>query len=290
MRSTFLPFALPDIDQTEIDQVVDALKSNWITTGPKTKAFEKMFAEAVGVKHAVAVNSCTAAMHLALEAAGIQAGDEVITSTYTFAATAEVIRYFDAKPVLVDIRADDFNIDPQKIEQAITSKTKAMIPIHIGGLAADMNAILQMAKHHQLFVIDDAAHAFPARYKDQWIGQIGDATCFSFYATKTITTGEGGMLTTNHDAWADRCRVMSLHGISKDAWKRYTAEGSWFYEIVAPGFKYNLTDIAAGLGLAQLKKAESMRKRRKQISQKYNQAFKDVEALQTPHDRQDCQH
>jgi len=290
MRSSFLPFALPDIDQHEIDQVVEALKSNWITTGPKTKAFEKAFARILNVQHAVALNSCTAAMHLALDAAGIQSGDEVITSTYTFAATAEVIRYFDAKPVLVDVCASDFNIDPQKIESVISSKTKAIIPVHIGGLAAEMEVIEQLAGQHQLAIIEDAAHAFPAKYKNRWIGQIGDAACFSFYATKPITTGEGGMLITNREDWADRCRIMSLHGISQDAWKRYTAEGSWYYEIIAPGYKYNFTDVAAGLGLAQLRKAESMRKRRQQISFQYTEAFKDEDTLQIPYDRKDCLH
>ena len=290
MRSDFLPFALPDIDQTEIDQVTEALKSNWITTGPKTRQFEQDFAKTVGAPHAVAVNSCTAAMHLALEAAGLQPEDEVITSTYTFAATAEVIRYFRAVPVLVDVCGDDFNIDPLQIENAITPKTRAIVPVHIGGLAADMDPIMEIAKKHGLVIIEDAAHAFPSTYKDHRIGAIGDATCFSFYATKTITTGEGGMITTRREDWADRCRVMSLHGISKDAWKRYTAEGSWYYEIVAPGFKYNITDIASGLGLAQLQKAETMRARREAIAGQYNEAFRGESALQIPHNRPDCRH
>ncbi|MBN2103825.1 DegT/DnrJ/EryC1/StrS family aminotransferase [bacterium] len=290
MRETFLPFALPDIDESELDEIREALESNWITTGPKTKLFEKHFAESVGAGHAVAVNSCTAAMHLALEAAGVGPGDEVITSAYTFAATAEVIRYFDATPVLADISALDFNIDPDKIEPLINSRTKAVIPIHIGGLPAEMQAILEIAARHDLIVIEDAAHAFQAKYQDKWIGQIGDATCFSFYATKTITTGEGGMITTDRDDWRDRYQVMALHGISKDAWKRYTAEGSWYYEIVAPGYKYNMTDVAAAMGLAQLKKANRMRERREWIANQYHAAFRDCEALQIPYDRKDCVH
>lgn len=290
MRSDFLPFALPDIDQSEFDEIKESLQSNWITTGPKTKAFEKAFSEFVGSEYALAVNSCTAAMHLALEAAKIQPGDEVITSTYTFAATAEVIRYFDAKPVLADICPQDFNINPDIVENLITPKTKAIIPVHIGGLPADMDLIMEIARAHNLIVIEDAAHTFPATYKGKWIGDIGDATCFSFYATKTITTGEGGMITTSREDWRDRFQIMSLHGISKDAWKRYTAEGSWYYEIIAPGYKYNMTDIAAAMGLAQLKKASRMRDQRENIAMKYNEAFKDVKALQIPDNRSDCLH
>jgi dTDP-4-amino-4,6-dideoxygalactose transaminase len=290
IRKSFLPFALPDFDGSEMEEIRSVLESNWITTGPKTRQFEKEFAEAVGAKHAIAVNSCTAAMHLALEAASIRRGDEVITTPYTFAATAEVIRYFDAKPVLVDIRACDLNIDPEKIPAAITPRTKAVIPVHVGGAAADMEPILSIAKEKNLAVIEDAAHAFPCTYKGKTVGSIGDATCFSFYATKTITTAEGGMICTDRDDWADRCRVMSLHGISKDAWKRYTAEGSWYYEIVAPGFKYNMTDIAAAMGLAQLRKSEGMRLRREQIAERYSEAFKAVAALEAPLPRGDDVH
>jgi dTDP-4-amino-4,6-dideoxygalactose transaminase len=282
MRKDFLPFALPDMDQAEIDQIAETIKSLWITTGRKARQFEVSFAEAAGAKFAVAVNSCTAAMHLALEAAGLTKGDEVITSPYTFAATAEVIRYFDAKPVFADIRTEDFNLDPECFEKAVTPRTRAVITVHIGGLAADMDPILEIAQKYNLAVIEDAAHAFPASYKDRIIGSIGDATCFSFYATKTITTGEGGMITTDRQDWADRYRVMSLHGISKDAWKRYTAEGSWYYEIIAPGFKYNMTDVAAAMGLAQLEKAEKMKRRRKEIAVCYTQAFLDMKELEVP--------
>ncbi|MBP7997654.1 MAG: DegT/DnrJ/EryC1/StrS family aminotransferase [Chloroflexi bacterium] len=289
-QDTFLPFALPDIDETELAEVREALLSGWVTTGPKTRQFEAEFAAAVNAKHAIAVNSCTAAMHLALEAIGLERGDEVITTPYTFAATAEVIRYFDARPVLVDICRDDFNLNPELLEAAITPRTKAIIPIHIAGLPADLDAIQAVAQKHGLAVIEDAAHAFPTMYKGRMIGQISDFTCFSFYATKTITTGEGGMICTDNDAWAERCRIMALHGISKDAWKRYTAEGSWYYEIIAPGYKYNMTDVAAAMGLAQLRKAHTMWQRRREIAQVYNQAFANHPALQIPTDRPDSQH
>ena len=304
MRNEFLPFALPDIDENEINRITEALYSGWVTTGPKTRCFEADFANAVGAKHAIAVNSCTAAMHLALEAIGLQRGDEVITTPYTFAATAEVVRYFDAKPVLVDICANTFNIDPAQIATAITPRTKAIIPVHMAGLAVDLDAIATIAQKHEWAVIEDAAHAFPSKYKGRMIGSplpsqqstnhesriTNHATCFSFYATKTITTGEGGMICTDNDAIADRCRVMALHGISRDAWKRYTAEGSWYYEITAPGYKYNLTDVAAAMGLAQLAKAERMWQRRVAIAQRYTAAFSQFEELQVPTDNAAHQH
>ncbi|MBK9942190.1 MAG: DegT/DnrJ/EryC1/StrS aminotransferase family protein [Kouleothrix sp.] len=290
MRISFLPFALPDIDETELAEVREALESGWVTTGPKVRQFESAFAAAVGAKHAIAINSCTAAMHLALEAIGLQRGDEVITTPYTFAATAEVVRYFDARPVLVDVGAHDLNIHADLIEAAITPRTRAIIPVHIAGLPAELDAIHAVAQHHGLPVIEDAAHAFPSSYKVRSIGSISQFTCFSFYATKTITTGEGGMICTDDDSWAERCRIMALHGISKDAWKRYTAEGSWYYEIIAPGYKYNMTDIAAGMGLAQLRKAERMWQRRLVIAERYNQAFAGAPELQVPNDRTDCRH
>jgi perosamine synthetase len=286
----FLPFALPDIDETEFHEVKEALQSGWITTGPKTKKFEAKFAKAVGAKHAIAVNSCTAAMHLALEALGVRQGDEVVTSPYTFAATAEVIRYFDARPVFVDVEPRFLNLNSDLIEQAVTPKTKIILPVHLGGMPAEMDAIRDVAIRHGIPVIEDAAHAFPSSYKRKSIGSISEFTCFSFYATKSITTGEGGMITTDNDDWADRCRIMSLHGISKDAWKRYSAEGSWYYEIVAPGYKYNMTDIAAAMGLAQLHKADAMHARRKVIAGMYNEAFKHNTVLQIPADEPKMQH
>ncbi len=298
MRPTFLPYALPDTDETEIEQIRDCFERGWIATGPKTQAFEREFAAMVGAKHAIAVNSCTAAMHLSLEAIGLVAGDEVITSPYTFAATAEVIRYFDATPVFVDISAGCLNISPQAIEAAITPRTRAIMPIHIAGLPAAMNTIRDIASRHNLAIVEDAAHAFPAAYKGRKIGaplfpegsSIAHFTCFSFYATKTITTGEGGMICTDNDELADRCRIMALHGISRDAWTRYTAKCNWSYEIIAPGYKYNLNDIAAGIGLAQLAKAERMRQRREDIATRYNQVFSKYSCLQVPVQREDCQH
>lgn len=281
-RSEFLPFARPDVDHREIDAVSQVIASGWLTTGPKTREFEKAFADFIGVKHAIAVNSATAAMHLALEAAGIREGDEVITTTMTFAATAEVIRYFNAKPILVDIDRTTFNIDVQQIEQAISPKTKAIIPVHVAGQAADLDPIQAIATKHGLTVIEDAAHSLPTYYKGRLIGGISDFTAFSFYATKTLATGEGGMITTNNDDFADRCRVMSLHGISKDAWKRYTSEGSWYYEIMAPGFKYNLTDVASAMGLVQLHKLHDMNNRRQGIARQYDEAFGKHPALETP--------
>jgi len=290
MRSTYLPFALPDVGDAELEEIRESLLSGWLTTGSKTRQFEAVFAEAVGARYAVAVNSCTAAMHLALEAIGLKPGDEVITTTYTFAASAEVVRYFDARPVFVDVDPVSLNIDPARIEEAVTERTRAIIPVHVAGLPADLDAIHDIARRHGLIVIEDAAHAFPSVYKGTPIGRASAFTCFSFYPTKSITTGEGGMICTDNEAWAERCRIMALHGISNDAWKRYSAEGSWYYEIIAPGYKYNMTDIAAGMGLAQLRKAEAMWQRRCEIARRYQEAFGGVAFLETPPDRSDCQH
>ena len=290
MRENFLPFALPDLDDSELAEIREALNSGWVTTGPKTRQFESEFASVVGAKHAVAVNSCTAAMHLALEAIGLKKGDEVITTPYTFAATAEVIRYFDARPVFVDVESGFFNIDPALIERVLTERTKAILPVHIAGLPAELARVHEIAKRRGVSVIEDAAHAFPSRYRGKMVGALSDVTCFSFYATKTITTGEGGMICTESDALADRCRMMALHGISKDAWKRYTAEGTWYYEIIAPGYKYNMTDVAAAMGLAQLRKARKMHERRKEIARIYHEAFSPIGELQVPGDRADAQH
>jgi dTDP-4-amino-4,6-dideoxygalactose transaminase len=286
----FLPFALPDIDTEEIELMTEAARSGWVTTGPQCRQFEAEFAAAVGCKHALAVNSCTAAMHLALDAMGLNRGDEVITTPYTFAATAEVVRYFDAKPVFVDVDPLSLNIDPELVERAITPKTKAMLPVHIAGLPAELDPLQDIARKHGVHIVEDAAHAFPSKYKGRMIGTVSEITCFSFYATKTITTGEGGMICTDDDECADRCRIMALHGISKDAWKRYTAEGSWYYEIIAPGYKYNMTDIAAAMGLGQLRKAEAMWKKRCAIASLYDEAFARMPELQTPFRRADSQH
>ncbi|MGH7874348.1 MAG: DegT/DnrJ/EryC1/StrS family aminotransferase [Candidatus Binatia bacterium] len=290
MSSEFIPFHKPAIAEDEIQSVVETLRSGWLTTGHKVKQFEEDFARYVGARHAVAVNSGTAALHLGLDAVGLKEGDEVIVPTMTFAATAEVVLYFKAKPVLVDCQRDTLNIDPTRIEAAITRRTKAIIPVHMGGQPCDMSSIMNIAQRHGLRVVEDAAHALPAGDGGQRIGTIGDITCFSFYATKTITTGEGGMATTDNAEWAERMRIMSLHGISHDAWKRYTKEGSWYYEVLYPGFKYNLTDVAAAIGIEQLKKCDRFWQARERIAGIYQQALADLEEIQLPAHREDAQH
>jgi perosamine synthetase len=290
VRKSFLPFARPEIGDEEIAAVTDTLRSGWITTGPMVKRFEQEFAAFVGAPAALALSSCTAALHLALEAVGIQEGDEVIVPTMTFAATAEVVRYFNACPVLVDCQPDTLNIDPDGIERAITSRTRAIIPVHFGGQPCEMDRILEIARRHDLRVVEDAAHALSARYQGKTIGMLGDVTCFSFYATKTITTGEGGMATTGNPELAERMRLMSLHGISTDAWKRYAAEGSWSYEIIRPGYKYNMTDLAAAIGVEQLKKCQRFREARRRIAAQYNEGFIDLPEVRALVCRADVQH
>ncbi|MBN1628631.1 MAG: DegT/DnrJ/EryC1/StrS family aminotransferase [Thermoleophilia bacterium] len=300
MREVPLPFAVPDIGAEEAEAVREVLESGWLTTGPKTAEFEARFAARVGAGHALAVNSCTAAMHLALEAMGVTEGDEVITSPYTFTSTAEVIRYLGARPVFIDIDPPTLNLDPALIEPAITPRTKVIAPVHVAGQAADMTAVLEIASGRGLSVMEDCAHAFPATHAGRMIGADLDrtafpgvamhATCFSFYATKTITTGEGGMLCTDDRDLAERARMMSLHGLSRDAWKRYTREGSWYYEILSTGFKYNLTDIAAAMGLAQLSRADAMWERRRNIAMRYETAFGDLPELQVCRGRPGDQH
>ena len=274
-----IPFHKPFMDEMELNEVADTIRSGWWTTGPKTVRFENEFNSYIGAKHSVAVSSWTAAAHLALEAIGIKKGDEVIVPAVTFTSTAEIVCYFGAKPVIVDVQRDTYNIDPIEIEKAITKKTKAIIPVHYAGQPCDMDAISELASKYKLKVIEDAAHALPSYYKGQKIGTISDVTCFSFYATKTLATGEGGMICTNDPVIAKRCSIMRLHGINSDAWKRYTSEGTWYYEVVAPGYKYNFTDIQASLGLAQLNKIELLLKLRKQIFTKYTSGFKGNEYL-----------
>lgn len=286
MNQPFLPFALPDIGEEEIAEVVDTLRSGWITTGPKARRFEADFAAFLGDAslECVAVNSATAGLHLALEALGIGPGDEVITTTHTFTATAEVVRYLGADVKLVDIDPATLNIDTAQVEAALTPRTRAILPVHYAGLPADMPALLDVARRHGVHVVEDAAHALPAALGAQLVGTLGsDATVFSFYANKTITTGEGGMLVTRNADLARRARVMRLHGISRDAFDRFTAKvPSWYYEIIAPGFKYNLTDIAAALGLHQLKKARAFQARRAEIAAAYDRAFADLPVLLPP--------
>ncbi len=282
----FLPFALPELGEEEIAEVVDTLRSGWITTGPKAKRFEQAFAEFLNEPQieCVAVNSATAGLHLALEALGIGPGDEVITTTHTFTATAEVVRYMGADVKLVDIDPKTMNIALDQIEPAITPRTKAIIPVHYAGLAVDMLTLLDIARKHGLKVVEDAAHALPTTLEKELIGTMGsNATVFSFYANKTMTTGEGGMLVTRDAELARRARVMRLHGINRDAFDRFTAKvPSWYYEIVAPGFKYNLTDIAAAMGLHQLKRLPAFQQRREQIAARYFEALADLPLILPP--------
>jgi len=282
----FLPFALPDIGEDEIAEVVNTLRSGWVTTGPKAKRFEDDFGAFLGdaALHCMAVNSATAGLHLALEALGIGPGDEVITTTHTFTATAEVVRYLGADVVLVDIDPATLCIDPVLVEKAITPRTKAILPVHYGGRAADMPALLAIAQRHGLKVVEDAAHALPTTCGGALVGTLAsDVTVFSFYANKTITTGEGGMVVTRDAALAKRVRTMRLHGMSRDAFDRFTAKvPSWYYEVVAPGFKYNLTDIAAAMGIHQLRRARAFHERRTQIAQAYDAGLAGLPVLTPP--------
>lgn len=281
----FLPFALPDIGDEEINEVVATLKSGWVTTGPKTKQFEQEFVEYLGGGlEAISVNSATAGLHLALEACGVTSGDEVIVPTLTFTATAEVVRYLGADPIFIDCELNTLCIDINQIESKITAKTKAIMPVHMAGLACDMESIIALARKYNLKVIEDAAHALPTKLNNVIIGQHdSDAIVYSFYATKTITTGEGGMVVTKDPEIAKRCRIMRLHGISRDAFDRYTStKPAWFYEIVAPGFKYNLSDIASSLGLCQLAKANRFHIRRQQMAERYLRELADLPIILPP--------
>ncbi|MBI4040658.1 MAG: DegT/DnrJ/EryC1/StrS family aminotransferase [Deltaproteobacteria bacterium] len=273
----YIQFCKPYLESQDVACVTEVLKSGWIGTGPKTKLFENEFCRFTGAKHAIALNSCTAGLHLALQAIGIQPGDEVITSPLTFCATANVIAHVRAKPVFADIDPKTFNIDPIEIEKKITPKTKAIIPVHFAGHPCPMDAILDLAQQYQLRVIEDAAHALESWYHGKKIGNIGDFTAFSFYATKNITTGEGGMLTTNSEEDAARVRVLSLHGMSQDAWKRYQVKGiTVHFEVLEAGYKYNMFDIQAALGLSQLERIDKLYMQRQRLYHVYDQALKDV--------------
>ena len=294
-----LPFALPDIAEEEISEVVDTLRSQWITSGPKVAAFEREFAKYVGSEHAVAVNSGTSGLHLALEAAGVREGDLVITTPYTFTATAEVVRYLGADPVFVDIDPTTYLIDPARVKEFCEEKcivrdgrlvhrpsgrkVSAIIPVHLSGLPCEMDLIESIAESYGLAIIEDAAHAFPTSYNGRRIGNGNNQCVFSFYATKPLTTGEGGMITTNHGDKVERIRMMRLHGITLDVWDRYQSTvPKWFYEVAAPGFKYNMPEVAAAIGLQQLKKADRFHHRRQAIARCYNDAFEDLLVINRP--------
>jgi dTDP-4-amino-4,6-dideoxygalactose transaminase len=288
-RATFLPFSPPYITEEEIESVVDTLRSDWLTTGPKTKKFETAFAEFVDAPAALALHSCTGGLHVAMAALGIGEGDEVITTPTTFICSANMIELVGATPVLADIEADTLCIDPAEIEKRITPRTKAIMPVHFAGHPAEMRPILELAKKHNLAVVEDAAHSTMASYEGQKIGTLSDYTAFSFYATKNMTTGEGGMLTGTPERIAD-ARLWSLHGMNRDAWKRYSNEGSWYYEVVVPGFKYNMTDIQAALGLVQMKRLGDFQKRRQEVVAKYNAAFAQMDAVEIPACRSNVEH
>jgi dTDP-4-amino-4,6-dideoxygalactose transaminase len=284
MDRFFIPFSRPEIDNAEIDEVVRTLRSGWLTTGARTAQFETEFRDYVGTSQALAVNSGTAALHLALAALGIGPGDEVITTALTFCATVNVIIHVGATPVLADVRADG-NIDPSSVARRISPRTRAVIPVHFAGAPCDMDEIWSLAKRHHLFVIEDAAHAAGTLYRGQHIGSKyfpSDAVAFSFYATKNMTTGEGGMVTANDETLMNRMRVLALHGISRDAWGRYRENGNWFYEVLEAGFKYNLSDIQSAIGIHQLHKLERFVERRRHYAELYNRAFANIEQLELP--------
>ena len=303
IRETFLPYALPSIGEEEIAEVVDSLRSGWVTTGPKVKRFESDFAEYVGSKHAIAVNSCTAGLHIALTALGVGFDDEVIVPTLTFCSTANVVVHLGARPVLVDV-GEDFGVTPEAIEAAITRRTKAIVPVHYSGQACDLEAIYEVAARHNLAVVEDAAHAVGAAYHGHKIGSdalplslpgrggqgVRVITVFSFYAIKNMTTGEGGMITTADDELAKHMRLLTLHGMSRDAWKRYTSAGSWYYEVVLPGYKDNMTDIQAALGIHQLRRLGGFIITRQRYAHLYDEAFADLQEVETPVVRSDRNH
>lgn len=290
MSNPFLPFARPDYSEEEISEVAATLRSGWITSGPRVDRFEREFAQYVGAGHALAVNSCTAGLHLALAALGIGPGDEVITTPLTFCATINVILQVGATPVLADI-GPDLNIDPAAIRRAITGRTRAVIPVHIGGLPCAMREIWDLADQYRIKVVEDAAHAAGAQIAGAALGGgRSDAVAFSFYATKNLSTGEGGMVTTHSADLERRLRTLCLHGINRDAWNRYAENGSWYYEVVECGFKYNMSDIMAALGLVQLRKLETMTQRRIEIARRYNDAFREMPELELPPDRAGVRH
>lgn len=301
MRDTFLPFSPPLIGEEEIAEVVDTLRSDWITTGPKVRRFEEEFAGYVGAPAALGLNSCTAALHTALAALGVGSGDAVITTPMTFVSSVHVIEHVGAHPIMADVEPDTLNVDPRRVAEAIESarakglRVKALLPVHLYGHPCDMNPLMDLAREYGLAVVEDAAHALPASHEGRRVGSFARLfdvpvlTCFSFYATKNLTTGEGGMLT-GPPRLIDEARIWSLHGMSRDAWNRYGAKGSWFYEVVRPGFKYNLTDIGAALGLVQLRKLDAFQARRREIARRYTEAFSRLEELTLPASRPEVEH
>ena len=285
VRSSFLPFHQPFVDADDERAVLETLRSGWLTTGPRTKQFEQIFATYTGSAHCVGVNSCTAALHLALEAAGVGPGDEVITSPITFASTANVVVHRNARPVFADVEPDTLNVDPAALAAAITPRTKALVPVDFAGHPCELDAIMALGAKHGCAVIEDAAHAVGAEYRGRRVGGIADMTCFSFYATKNITSGEGGALTTSRQEWADRIGIMSLHGISRDAWKRYGTEGYRHWDIIAPGYKYNMFDLQAALLSSQFEKMERFHARRVALKARLDAGLRDVVEIGIPAQR-----
>jgi dTDP-4-amino-4,6-dideoxygalactose transaminase len=277
-----VPFHAAAMGEEEVQAVSEVIRSGWLTMGARTFEFERQFASYVGAPYAIAVSSCTAGLHLCLEAIGLKPGDEVLVPTTTFTATAEVVTYLNARPVLVDIDARTLNLDVVDAARKISARTRAIIPVHFGGQPCDLAQIQDLAQTHKLHVIEDAAHALPASYCGKPIGSISELTAFSFYATKTLSTGEGGMVTTSNEDYARRMQVMRLHGISRDAWNRYSAKGSWQYEVVEAGYKYNLTDMQSALGIVQLSKCDTMNQARNRIAKRYTQEFSSIDALEIP--------
>ena len=303
IRKTFLPFSRPCLAEDEIQEVAATLRSGWITTGPRAAKFEDAFCQAVGSPAALALNSGTAALHLGLIAAGVRPADGVITTPLTFCSTLHVIEHVGARPILVDVEPDTLNIDPKRIEEAVgqeagRGRVRAILPVHLYGHPCDMDAILDLGRRHDLAIIEDAAHALPSRYKGRLIGSAPDSrsathhpqlTCFSLYATKNLTTGEGGMLT-GDPARIDEARIWSLHGMSRDAWKRYTSEGSWFCEVIHAGFKYNMSDIQAAIGLQQLRRLPETQQRRRRVFERYDRALQGIRAIERPLPRPEVSH
>ena len=289
-RAEWLPFHRPSLDARDVKGVVETLESGWLTTGPVTRRFEQKFARAVGARDALALSSGTAALHLALRVLGVQPGDDVIVPTYTFTATAEVVTYLGARPVLADVDPVTGNLRAEDVAAVLTPKTRAVVPVHLAGLPCEMAPIRELAEGADMRILEDAAHAFPASEGKRPVGTLGDAAAFSFYATKNITTGEGGMLVLQDPAAAEQARILALHGISRDAWRRYTATGTWRYDVLANGHKYNLTDIASSLGLSQLAKARAFHARRRLLAARYGRALRGLDAIETPPTRSGTEH